>query len=91
MFFVFEKTIIGMAFLRFISGGIELFVAYLFLKYNDVEKALILNSSLALIGPIVLIITTTLGLMGISDKISMKKLIFIVGGVASILYGVKSN
>jgi hypothetical protein len=35
------------------------------------------NSSLALIGPIILIVTTTIGFLGIS------------GGVACILYGVK--
>lgn len=91
MIVVIEKAIIGMAFLRFFSGSIELFVAYLFLKYNDIEKALILNSSLALIGPIILIITTSIGLFGIAEKVSLKKLLFIFGGVVCILYGVKSN
>ncbi|WP_338452269.1 DUF2619 domain-containing protein [Niallia oryzisoli] len=91
MFQFLEKAIIGMALLRMLSGSIEIFVAFLFLKYNDIEKALMINSSLALIGPIILIITTTIGLVGIADKISFIKLLWIFGGVACILYGVRSG
>ena len=49
---MFEKAIVGMALLRMLSGSIEIFVAILFLKFNNIEKALILNSTLALVGPI---------------------------------------
>lgn len=91
MFHYLEKAIIGMAFLRFISGGLEILAALLIIKYNDVEKALVVNSSLALIGPFILIATTTIGLFGLADNVSFKKIIWIFGGVACILYGVKSN
>ena len=88
---LFEKAILGMAFLRIFSGSIEILVAIMILKYNDVEKALLLNSSLALIGPLILISTTTIGLFGIAEKISFTKMIWILCGVACILYGVKNN
>ncbi|MCQ6276111.1 YqhV family protein [Bacillus sp. V3B] len=91
MFQLFEKAIMGMALLRILSGSIEIFVAFLILKYNDVEKALVVNSSLAVIGPLILIITTSIGLLGISEKVSYTKLMWIFGGVACIIYGVKSN
>ncbi|WP_313799770.1 YqhV family protein [Cytobacillus sp.] len=91
MFHIFEKAIWGMALLRIFSGGIEIVVALLILKFNDIEKALVVNSSLALVGPIILIITTTIGLVGMSEKVSLTKLIWIFGGVACILYGIKSN
>lgn len=91
MFQMFEKAIVGMALLRMISGSIELTVAFLILKANNVEKALILNSSLALVGPIILILTTTIGLVGLAEKISFMKVIWIFSGVALILYGVKSS
>lgn len=68
MFHYLEKAIMGMAFLRVISGSLEIFAAAFILKYNDVEKALVINSSLALIGPIILIATTTIGLFGKADK-----------------------
>ncbi|WP_449622938.1 YqhV family protein [Robertmurraya sp. Marseille-Q9965] len=90
MFQFLEKAIIGMALLRMLSGSIEIMAALLFLKVNNVEKALIINSSLALIGPIVLIVTTTIGLIGIAEKISFVKMLWIFCGVGLILYGVKS-
>ncbi|NMD71169.1 YqhV family protein [Bacillus sp. DNRA2] len=91
MFQMFEKAIVGMALLRMISGSIELSVAFLILKANNIEKALILNSSLALVGPIILILTTTIGLVGLAEKISFLKVVWIFSGVALILYGVKSS
>ncbi|MEQ2525946.1 DUF2619 domain-containing protein [Robertmurraya yapensis] len=91
MFQFLEKAIIGMALLRMLSGSIEIMAALLFLKVNNVEKALMINSSLALIGPIVLIVTTTIGLIGIAEKISFVKMLWIFCGVGLILYGVKSS
>lgn len=80
-----------MALLRIVSGSIEIMVAILFLKYNNLEKALMLNSSLALVGPIILITTTTIGLFGIAEKISFTRLLWVFGGVACILFGLKSQ
>lgn len=78
-----------MAFLRILSGSLEIFAAFLFLRYNDVEKALVINSSLALVGPLILIATTTIGLFGMAEKVSFTKLLWIFCGVGLILYGVK--
>lgn len=86
-----EKAIIGMALLRILSGSIEIIAAMLILKVNEVEKALVINSSLALIGPIILIATTTIGLFGMAEKVSFTKMLWIFCGVGLILYGVKSN
>lgn len=80
-----------MALLRIVSGSIEIMVAILFLKYNNLEKALMLNSSLALVGPIILITTTTIGLFGIAEKITFTRLLWVFGGVACILFGLKSQ
>ncbi|MFE8700505.1 YqhV family protein [Cytobacillus sp. FJAT-54145] len=91
MFNLFEKAIIGMALLRFLSGSIEVIAAILILKVNQVDKALMINSSLALIGPLILIATTTIGLVGIAEKVSFTKLLWIFCGVGCILYGVKSS
>jgi putative exporter of polyketide antibiotics len=90
MFIIFEKAVLGMALLRLISGSIEIFAAIIMLKFNTVEKALIVNSSLALIGPLILILTTTIGLMGIVEKISYMKMLWIFLGVGFIFVGVKS-
>lgn len=83
-----SKFVLGMAVLRMISGSIELIAALLMLRYNSVEKALLVNSTLALVGPIVLILTTTIGLIGIADRLSASKLIWIFLGVACIFIGI---
>ncbi|MBS4176122.1 YqhV family protein [Lederbergia citrea] len=86
-----EKAVIGMAFLRLLSGSVELFAAFLMIRFNDIEKALVINSSLALIGPIILIITTAIGLLGMADRIQFGKIIWVFLGVGFILYGLKSS
>jgi putative exporter of polyketide antibiotics len=90
MFIILEKAVLGMAFLRLLSGSIEIFAAILMLKFNSVEKALMINSSLAMVGPIILILTTTIGLVGMVGDISVMKIVWIFLGVAFILIGVKS-
>lgn len=90
MFIIIEKAVLGMALLRLISGSIEISAAILMLKFNTVEKALIVNSSLALIGPIILILTTSIGLFGLVEKISYMKMVWIILGVGCIFVGVRS-
>jgi putative exporter of polyketide antibiotics len=91
MFHMLEKAVLGMAGLRVISGSIEILAALLMLKINEVDKALIINSSLAFVGPMVLILTTTIGLLGIAEKVSFAKILWILLGVGCILIGVKSR
>ncbi|WP_223587936.1 YqhV family protein [Neobacillus bataviensis] len=90
MFTFIEKAVLGMAFLRIISGCIEISAAILMIKFNSIEKALIVNGSLALVGPLILILTTTIGTLSIVEKISYLKMLWIFLGVSFILIGVKS-
>lgn len=89
MFGMLEKAIIGMASLRLISGTIEILAALWILKLNQVDKALLVNSGLALVGPIVLLTTTTIGLVGMAEKINLTKMLIIFAGVALIFIGVR--
>ena len=91
MFHLFDKAILGMSILRLLSGTIEIIVALVILKLNHVEKALMINSMLAIVGPIILILTTSIGLIGLADKISLTKIFWIVIGICFILYGVNSK
>ncbi|MFS0554091.1 YqhV family protein [Brevibacillus sp. 179-C9.3 HS] len=86
---MWEKAIMGMAALRVFSGSIEIIAALLILKVNQVEKALLINSGLAIVGPVILITTTAIGLLGMSDRISFAKIAWILVGVSCILIGVK--
>ena len=44
-----ESALLYMVLLRFLSGSIELSAATLMWKFNDLEKALMINSMLALV------------------------------------------
>ncbi|WP_312108785.1 YqhV family protein [Brevibacillus reuszeri] len=86
---MWEKAIMGMAALRILSGSIEILAALFILKVNQVEKALMINSGLAIVGPVILITTTAIGLLGMSDRISFAKIAWIMVGVSFILIGVR--
>ncbi|GGF87000.1 YqhV family protein [Paenibacillus abyssi] len=83
-----NKIVLSMAILRILSGSIEVFAAFLMLRLNQVDKALVVNSSLALVGPLILISTTTIGLVGLSDKLSMDKFFWVLAGITCLLVGI---
>lgn len=83
-----DKFVLGMASLRMLSGSIELVAAILMLRFMQVEKALLINSGLALVGPMVLLTTTTIGLVGMADKLSASKMLWILAGVSCIFFGI---
>lgn len=89
MFAWIEKAVLGMSTLRVLSGSIEIIAAVIMIKLNDVSKALVVNSLLALVGPLVLLTTTTIGLIGLSERLSFSKVALILLGVSLILYAVR--
>jgi len=81
------RIVLGMGILRIISGLIELSAAFLMLYFNRVETAFKINACLAIIGPIVMISVTSLGLVGLAGKIGIKQMLFIFSGVSLIFIG----
>lgn len=84
-----ETAVLSMVILRVISGMIEITAASVMLKFNAVDKALMVNATLAIIGPIILISTMTIGLVGMADKLNFGKLLLIGLGVLLILVGLR--
>ncbi|MDA8213008.1 MAG: YqhV family protein [Clostridia bacterium] len=91
MFLVSDKIVAGMALLRMLSGLIELTAALLMLKLGRVESAFKINAALAMIGPTIMILVTTLGLVGLSGKISYQRMAVIFLGVVFIFAGMRKN
>ncbi|RAV18666.1 YqhV family protein [Paenibacillus contaminans] len=83
-----NKFVLSMAMLRMFSGSLEIIAALVMLRINQVDKALIVNSSLAFVGPIVLLATTTIGLVGMADKLSFGKIVWIFAGLTCIFIGI---
>ena len=86
-----EKALILIIALRLISGSIELTAATLMFKFNDLEKAFYINTLLALVGPVVLIVTTAIALLGLAEKVSMTRIICLFCGIFLILYSLNSK
>ena len=82
------KIVWSMAALRMLSGTIELIAAVLMLRMNSIEKAFLINSTLAIFGPLILISTTTIGLVGIADKLSFGKFVWIIVGIVCLFVGI---
>lgn len=87
--FLRDNALYGMAGLRFLSGSIEVGAALLMLYFGTVQKAVQINAGLSLVGPTVLILVTSLGLMGLADKLEFWRMAVVMGGVALILWGVR--
>ncbi|WEK55591.1 MAG: YqhV family protein [Candidatus Cohnella colombiensis] len=83
-----DKAAFSMALIRILSGCLEVTAAIIMIKLNDVQKALVVNSMLAMMGPFILISTTTIGLVQLSDKLSPIRLIWILAGVCCLLIGI---
>jgi uncharacterized membrane protein len=83
-----NKFVLSMATIRIISGSLEVIAALLMLRFNQVEKALLINSGLAVLGPFILLTTTTIGLLGMADKLSFDKMLWVGIGVSCIFFGI---
>lgn len=88
MFFTFDKIVLSMALLRFLSSSIEFSAAMLMLYFNRVDVAFKINAILAMVGPTVLICVTTLGLVGLAGKVSLLGMVSIGTGVCLIFLGI---
>lgn len=78
-----------MILIRILSSFIELSAAFLMFHFKNVETAIRINAILGLIGPIILIIVTFLGLIELRSELSMKNIILIGLGVSLIILGTR--
>ncbi len=60
-------------------------------KFNDLEKAFYINTLLALVGPVILIVTTGIALLGLAEKVSLTIIICLFCGIFLILFRLKSD
>lgn len=81
----------GMALLRFLSASVEVTAALLMLRLGRVDAAFRINALLGLIGPVILIAVTAVGLFGLAGKISYARFGMIALGVTLILFGTRSS
>lgn len=83
-----DKSVLSMALLRLLSGCLEMTAAFVMFRLGEVQKALVVNSMLALVGPFVLFSTTAIGLVGLAERLSPEKFAWVGVGVVCLLIGV---
>ncbi|HEY8463523.1 MAG TPA: DUF2619 domain-containing protein [Bacillota bacterium] len=85
-----QATINNMALIRVVSGLLEIGTAVAFLILGRVDKALQLNAFLGLVGPVIFILVSALGVAAIAVKLSWSKILLICLGIILVVWGTKS-
>lgn len=78
-----------MAAVRMVSSAIELGAALLMLRLARLDAAVQINAALGLVGPLVLVTVTILGVAGLAGKIPLTRLALIGAGVMLVILGAR--
>lgn len=81
----FDKLVLGMALCRLLAGSIELTGALLMLAFNQLEAAFRINALLGMVGPLIFMTVSILGLTGLVGNIPTGRLLLTFAGVVMIL------
>lgn len=85
-----HHAVAGMALVRFLSAGIELSAALLMLlRFRTPAEALRLNAVLGLVGPLIFLTVSGLGLAGMARDLPSPRLLLVLAGVALITLGTR--
>jgi hypothetical protein len=84
-----ENPVVLMSYLRIIGAGVEIAAAILMVKINTIEAALRINAILGLLGTVVLIAVSALGLWGLVGRVSLAKLLMVLCGAILIIIGTR--
>ena len=68
-----DKLVIVMALTRLLAGSFELTGAFLMLAFKRVETAFRINALLGLLGPLIFLLVSGLGLVGLWDVLPPTK------------------
>jgi hypothetical protein len=85
-----EKMLWGIRLARLLSACAEVTVALLLLRMTDVRGMIRLNSVLGLVGPLIFVLVSALGLSAGLGKIQPARLGVILLGVVLVLWGARS-
>ena len=75
----------AMAVVRIISSAIELTAALLMLRLGRLDAAVQINAALGMVGPLVLVTVTLLGVAGLAGKIPLARLALLGLGVVLVI------
>lgn len=84
-----EKFVVGIRVVRLLSASIEVTAALWLLRMSDIPSMIRLNSVLGLVGPVIFITVSALGLAGTLGSIHWSKFLMILAGVVLVVLGTR--
>jgi hypothetical protein len=84
-----ERLMWGIRLVRLLSATIEVVAVILLLRMQDVGSMLRLNAGLGLVGPLIFITVSALGLTGSLGQVQPAKLVLILLGVVLVVIGTR--
>ncbi|HOQ23638.1 MAG TPA: DUF2619 domain-containing protein [Bacillota bacterium] len=84
-----EKMVVNMALVRVISGLLEIGAAMAIIRLGRIETALRINAFLGLIGPLVFLAVSALGLVAVAVRLIPWKVALLILGLILVLIGTK--
>lgn len=83
------NILLSMALLRLIAGSLEIAAALLMVKLGRIDTAMRINGLLGLVGPIILILVSALGVLGLANQVPLERVLLIALGVFFIFLGTR--
>jgi len=83
------RAVLTMALLRLLAGTLEITAGLLMVKFGRVDTALKINALLGLIGPVILTLVSTVGLLRLSTQLPWPRLCLTALGVFLIFWGTR--
>ena len=84
-----ERLIWGMRLVRILSACIEVSAALILLRMADPKAMLRLNSVLGLVGPVVFIAVSALGLAASLGRLQPGRVLIVLAGIALVVWGTR--
>lgn len=78
-----------MRLLRSISALVEISAVVIMYRLTRVEALLRLNAGLGIVGPVIFILVSALGLAGVAHKLNPWRLLLVAAGVGLVIWGTR--
>ncbi|NLJ33475.1 MAG: DUF2619 domain-containing protein [Firmicutes bacterium] len=80
-----DKLVFIMALTRLLAGSFEMTGAFLMLAYKKIDTAFQINALLGLLGPLIFLLVSALGFVGLLGRITPGKIGLLLLGIILIL------
>lgn len=84
-----DRLMLSIRLLRMISATVEVCAVVIMFRLTRLEALVRLNAGLGLIGPVIFLLVSAVGLIGLAHKLNPWKFMLVVAGIALVMLGTK--